>query len=141
MTDCGSCNLCCLLLDIKSLSKPAHILCWNTGIHGGCKVQESKGRDPLLDVCAGFACIWLQSQSLDNVSLHGSRSMRPDQCHVMFVRDPTDLKLLWVHVDPKHRDSWREPAVANYLDEVLSKGARLKVIIGDDHFSWPGEAS
>ena len=137
MADCGACNLCCLLLDVKSITKPAHILCWNTTIHGGCKVHDLKKTDPTLAVCEGFACIWLQSQSLDDTSLHGARSMRPDQCHVMFVRDPTDAKLLWVHVDPKHRDAWRNPGVGNYLEEVLAKGGRLEIIIGDDHFSWP----
>lgn len=133
--------MCCSVLDIKSLAKPAHILCWNTGLHGGCKVQHLKDSDPSLAVCRDFACIWLESQSFDDPSRRGARSMRPDQSHVMFIRDLIDPKLLWVHVDPKHRDAWREPGVGNYLDEVLSKGGRLEIIIGDDHFPWPKSES
>jgi hypothetical protein len=137
MADCGACNLCCKLLYIEALAKPAQMLCWNTGLHGGCKVQHLKKTDPTLDVCAGFACIWLQSQSFEDESLRGSRMMRPDQSHVMFVRDSVDAKLLWVHVDPAHRDAWRSPHVAAYLDEVASKGGKFHIIVGEDHFPWP----
>lgn len=140
MTDCGACNMCCRLLDVRSISKPAHMLCWHTTLHGGCVVHEKKLTDPALAVCAGFKCVWLESQNLDE-SRRGARSMRPDQCHVMFVRDPDDPKLLWVHVDPRYRDAWRTSPVADYLEEVLGKGAKLEVIVGDDLFSLPEPAT
>lgn len=134
MADCGACNVCCRLLNIDSLSKPAHILCWNTTLHGGCKVHHEKP-----EVCSGFKCIWLESQDLEDTSRRGSRAMRPDQSHAMFVRDPTDPKLVWCHVDPNFRNVWREGQVADYLDEVVSKGGHVEVIVGDSQFSLPGK--
>lgn len=137
MANCGACNFCCRVLDIKSLSKPAHMLCWNTGLHGGCSVQHLKTSDPSLAVCAGFKCVWLESQNFEDESRHGSRPMRPDQSHVMFIRDNVDPKLLWVHVDPNHREAWRNMPVSAYLDEVIEKGGHLEIIVGDTSFPWP----
>jgi uncharacterized protein len=137
VADCGACNFCCKFLDVKSISKPAHMLCWHTTLHGGCAVHAQKSTDPSLTVCDGFKCVWLESQSLEDEARRGTRDMRPDQCHVMFVRDPTDPKLLWVHVDPAHSRVWRLSPVADYLEETIAKGARLEIIVGDNQFSWP----
>ncbi len=133
MSDCGSCNLCCRLLDIQSLAKPAHILCWNTGLHGGCKVH---GKDKP-EVCVGFKCIWLQSQELTDPAARGARWMRPDQCHVMFILDPENHQHRFCHVDPGHRMAWRQPPVSDYIDELLENGITIDVIVGDLHVKLP----
>lgn len=132
MADCGSCNLCCLLLDIKSLAKPAHILCWNTGLHGGCAVHKEKP-----EVCAGFKCLWLQSQDYPDPLTRGIRSTRPDQCHVMFIVDPENENHRFCHVDPAHRSAWRQPPVSDYIDKALASGMTIDVVVGDLHIRLP----
>lgn len=131
MAGCGACNKCCLLLGVPDIKKPAHMLCWHTGLHGGCAVHKEKGSDPTLQACAQFRCMWLESQDLEEEKQF-PRSMRPDQCFVMFgpSKSPDDT-LLFVHVDPARPDAWKEPAIQNYLAGVLERGGQLKIIIGD----------
>lgn len=140
---CGSCNLCCTLLRIDMLGKPAQMTCWHTTIHGGCAVHDQKATDPTLAACHQFRCIWLESQYLDDDDELGrtraGRDMRPDQTHVVLgPPDPTDPKHLYVNVDPAHRTAWRAPKVMAYLDEVVSKGGTITVIVGDQHFEYHG---
>src|SRR5260221_13507142 len=118
---CGACNLCCRLLEIKDLGKPSQMLCWHTGLHGGCAVQAEKPTDPKLLACHQFKCVWLASQDLENLAGRGARQMRPDQIHVLFgPYDRDDPTLLYVHVDPAYKDAWLSPSVRTYMDEVAS---------------------
>ncbi len=134
---CGACNLCCRLLEIKDMGKPAQMQCWHTGIHGGCAVHAQKETDPILRACFQFKCVWLESQTLDDLTKRGTRSMRPDQIHVLFGPfDREDPTLLYVHVDPAHKTAWRNPAVLEYMDEVRRKGGKLCVVVGDHHFMY-----
>lgn len=134
---CGSCNLCCKLLNVPDISKPALMTCWHTTLHGGCLVHDKKSSDPSLKACEQFYCVWLASQTLDDEAKRGSRAMRPDQCHVLlgpFDRD--NPKLLYVHVDPNYKSAWREPGVTAYLDEICAKGASACIVVGDHHFNY-----
>jgi hypothetical protein len=135
---CGACNLCCKLIAVPDIGKPAGMTCWNTTIHGGCTKHADKAIDPSLAACASYKCLWLESQSYDEPKRQ-PRAMRPDQTHVvMGVPDPDNLdsKVLHVHVDPNHPASWREPRVAHYLNDFLARGAELEVHIGKD-LSFP----
>lgn len=72
MNQCGDCTLCCELLPIKWLDKPANTPCINCV--AGCLIHNTK--DP---ECDGFECAWLQS-GVDNDDL------RPDKCGVIFEK-------------------------------------------------------
>src|SRR5215469_417936 len=134
---CGSCNLCCTLLQIPDLMKPALMRCWHTGLHGGCAVHDQKSTDPKLKACEQFMCVWLASQTLDDPTMRGNRAMRPDQCHVLLgPMDRDDPKLLYVHVDPNYKSAWREPYMTQYLNSIVEKGGRAVIVIGDQHFPY-----
>jgi hypothetical protein len=153
---CGSCNLCCKLLHVPDIGKPAGMTCWWTTVHGGCVRQAEKpnpaaadfdeetgvhtlhasevGKDLSLLACATFECLWLESQRLED-SKRLLRIMRPDMTHVvMGPADPNDPGLLYIQVDPEHPTAWRAPRVAAYLNAMLAKGARLEVICGESRF-------
>lgn len=139
---CGSCNLCCTLLQVQDISKPALMTCWHTTLHGGCAVHAQKKTDESLKACDQFMCVWLASQTLEDESLRGNRDMRPDMSHVLLgPMDRDDPKLLYVHVDPAYKSAWRERPVAAYLDDVVSKGGRIIIVIGDNHFEYDGAGS
>jgi hypothetical protein len=140
MADCGACNLCCKLLAVPDIGKPARMLCWHTGLHGGCAVHREKETDPKLTACHQWKCVWLASQGLEDETKRGSRMLRPDMCHVVlgpFDRD--DPHLLYVQVDPAYSAAWKNSHVQAYLSEVISKGARIEVIIDEVRFRWDGE--
>jgi hypothetical protein len=63
--------------------------------------------------------------------------MRPDQCHVLLgPMDRDDPKLLYVHVDPNYKSAWKEPALEIYLNDIIHKGGRAVIVIGDNHFPY-----
>ena len=135
---CGACNLCCKLLAVPDINKPARMLCEHTTVHGGCALQHKKDTEPSLQACKQFKCVWLMSQENPDETFRGSRALRPDMCHVVIgPPDLNDHKLIYVQVDPDHPGAWREPMIQNYMDECIAKGARFEIIIDELHFPWP----
>ena len=72
MAVCGECTLCCDLLPVKWLDKPANTTCVHCD--KGCLIHETKEEE-----CVSFECSWLQS-NVDNDQL------RPDRCGVVFEK-------------------------------------------------------
>ncbi len=58
MKECGSCGLCCKVMAIRELKKPAGTWCkhWGKGI--GCTIYATRPQE-----CKGFNCIWLVSKA------------------------------------------------------------------------------
>lgn len=132
--DCGACNLCCKLLAVPDIQKPARMLCWWTGVHGGCERHAEKATAPELKACHQFRCLWLASQ--DQPGQEMPRGMRPDISHVvMGPQDPKDETLLYVQVDPDYPKAWLDPTVHGYLQGILSRGGKVEVIL--DNARWP----
>lgn len=148
---CGSCNVCCKLLNVPDIGKPSGMACWWTGVHGGCARHSEKpkpenvvlesGRfvlkdgdrgDMALAACAQFRCLWLDSQRSPDADVRLPRHMRPDFTHVMMgPQDQEDETLLYVHVDPNWQDAWRQEPIASYLNDILSRGGRIHLMIGE----------
>jgi len=130
---CGACNLCCKLLGVPDINKPARMLCWWTGVHGGCARHAEKHTDPQLLACAQFKCLWLESQTHEDQTKRMPRHLRPDLSHVVIgPPDRNDDTLAYVQVDPDYPRSWQAPEIKSYLDGIISRGGKLEVIIGDD---------
>lgn len=129
---CGACNLCCKLLGVPDINKPSQMLCWWTGLHGGCSRQSEKtgpDADPSLAACAQFECVWLASQKSEGFL---PRYLRPDICHVVLgPQDPKQDQLLYVQVDPKYATAWREEGVLEYLSGASARGWRIEIIIDE----------
>lgn len=131
---CGACNLCCKLLAVPDINKPARMLCWWTGVHGGCQRQSEKASDPALLACAQFKCLWLASQTHENEEYHQPRAMRPDITHVVIgPYDREDDTLIYVQVDPEHPSAWKKEPVASYLRGIMDRGGKCELVIGERH--------
>ncbi len=153
---CGSCNLCCTLLAVPDVDKPARMMCWNTTIHGGCSRQAEKpdpqkaisnpdgtyslgegdeGKDLKLLACATFKCLWLASQSQTDPLKQKPRHLRPDMTHVvMGPFDREDDTLLYVQVDPRYPTAWNAPAILDDLRGIISRGGKVEIIIDETRF-------
>lgn len=71
---CGTCTLCCRVLEIRALDKPAGILCrHNTGT--GCGIYPERP-----EACARWHCLWRRIDALPD-------ALRPDRSGVMFSLD------------------------------------------------------
>ena len=115
--ECSGCTLCCRLLPVKEIHKPASTRCEHQRTGVGCKIYN---RLPFS--CQVWTCRWLVND--DTAELP-----RPDRSH--YVIDilpdfitiephdgtaPTNVEVVQVWVDPKHRDAWRAPELLAYLE-------------------------
>jgi hypothetical protein len=118
---CGECGMCCKLLAIQALDKPAGAWCGHFKRGAGCGVYDE--RPP---ACRGFICLWLDSEKLDE-------AWRPDRAKFLMYTEKGGQRLN-VIVDPNHPGAWkREPYYRRIkaMSELALDGRELVVCIGD----------
>lgn len=118
---CGDCGMCCKLLAIQSLDKPAGAWCGHFKRAAGCSVYEDRPA-----ACRGFICLWLDSEKLDE-------AWRPDRAKFLMYTEK-DGRRLNVIVDPNQPGAWkREPYYGRLkaMSELALEGRELVVCIGD----------
>lgn len=94
---CGTCNLCCSVLEIAPLAKPVGDLCRHALPGNGCAIH---GAHP--EVCKGFHCEWIRRPDLGD-------EWFPATAHFLLRLSP-DGRSISVDVDADHPDAWRSPA-------------------------------
>lgn len=81
---CGSCSLCCTLLRVEELAKPAGVdcihQCLGPDVAGGCGIHAR--RPP---VCRGYRCLWLQGGLEDDE--------RPDRTGAVVDLEPAGMSV------------------------------------------------
>jgi uncharacterized protein len=140
MADCGSCNLCCKLLNVPDINKPSGMLCWWTTVHGGCSRHKEKSTAPELEACGQFMCLWLASQRQPDPGLVQGRAMRPDVCHVVIGPDVEieGVRTVFVQVDPDFPSAWQHPRIASYLDRMKAVGVKVDINVGAERWEYAG---
>jgi hypothetical protein len=92
---CGSCSLCCKLLRIEELDKPAGGWCSHcTPGRDGCRIYDSRPGS-----CRSFHCTWLTDSRL-------GAEWRPATSKMVLQYDQSERRLS-VHVDPEFSSVWR----------------------------------
>jgi hypothetical protein len=92
---CGSCSLCCKLLRIEELDKPAGRWCSHCTVgRDGCKIYDTRPGS-----CRSFHCTWLIDPKL-------RAEWRPSTAKMVLQYDHPARRLA-VHVDPEFPSAWR----------------------------------
>jgi hypothetical protein len=91
--ECGKCSMCCKLMEIKELEKPAGAWCSHVRKGNGCAVYAQ--RPPS---CAAFGCGYL------HWSLAGDHWL-PSKCKMVIVAE--DDSRMAIHVDPNMPNVWK----------------------------------
>lgn len=116
---CASCTLCCQLLEVPALKKPANASCANCEEGVGCSIWAE--RPP---ICRRFRCLWYPNPQLP-------AGLRPDLCGAIFepIRDE---KIVIVNVDPRRPEVWRQlgSLVNKLICKYVDEGTAVVVIIG-----------
>jgi len=118
---CGDCSLCCKLLGIAEIDKPAGKWCPNFKRGSGCGVYHQRPA-----ACASFECLWLDSEKLDD-------RWRPDRAHFVMYTEQ-DGRRLNVVVDAATPDAWRREPYYSRLKAMSARahdGHELLISIGD----------
>jgi hypothetical protein len=123
--------MCCKLLRIEALQKPAHKWCGNCDIGKGCRIYDSRPEE-----CRAFACSYLVNSSL-------GPEWRPDRSRLMLTSELQTGRLV-AYVDPQRPDAWRQDpfhaSLRKWSREFLAQGrqvlvdiARRTIVIFPDH--------
>ena len=142
--ECGSCSLCCKVLEVKPLYKAAGQWCKHSRPgQGGCATHQLRPK-----ACRNFSCLWLTEDWL-------GPEWKPEVAKFVLSLDGPDALL--VTADPKQPRAWkREPyygrlktlaatALASNQVVVISDGTRKLLLLPDqevllgapaDRFTW-----
>jgi hypothetical protein len=115
---CGSCGLCCKLVAVEELNKPAHQWCTHFSAGRGCTIYADRPSE-----CRTFRCLWLMRPQL-------SDAWRPDRSRIVlyFSHDGTHLI---ANVDPAYPGAWRRSPYHETLRGWARRGngAGMEVIV------------
>lgn len=96
---CGECGLCCKILRINVLDKPAGLWCRHFQKSAGCSIHGAAPAE-----CQRFQCYWSMSAVLGD-------DWRPDRCKLL-IWSNVEGRII-VEVDPAFPNAWRrEPYYA-----------------------------
>lgn len=112
---CGRCSLCCKVVAVPSLGKPAFQRCKyiRTSDKGCCSIYDQRPYD-----CKSWTCMWIVDPEM--------KLPRPDRAHYVidmlpdWVRayqdgEEIDVQVLQIWMDPAFPDSHRDPALRAWL--------------------------
>lgn len=120
---CGNCSLCCKVLAVPELDKPADVRCkHDTG--KSCAIYADRPQS-----CRDVECLWLLTRNrITTVSMPAST--RPDRCGVVVTAHSGYVVL---HVDPdKPADSGNRPPLQPLVSAWLKRGVRVLSRRGDE---------
>ncbi len=116
---CGSCSLCCKVLDVPAVYKPAGQWCRHFKAGAGCSIHQLRPKP-----CRDFACLWLKDSGLDD-------AWKPSTAKFVLADSPEGDALL-IHVDPNQKNAWRlEPyhRVLRQLADRLMRENKLLIVM------------
>jgi hypothetical protein len=118
---CAACTLCCTVLTIATLNKPANTPCPHCALNIGCTIYDARPAE-----CGAFHCAWLFVPDIDE-------KWRPAESGMVLHFDDA-MGRMQVHVDPDRPDAWRrEPYHAHlraWAAASVPTGGQVTVFVG-----------
>jgi hypothetical protein len=106
---CGSCSLCCKVLDVPELLKPPGEWCKHMTPGHGCAMHSVR---PF--VCRAFYCEWIIAKGL-------GPEWKPDKAKFLLVKRGNRLT---AHVDPGFAGAWQKAPYYQNFKHWAADGAR-----------------
>ena len=118
MRQCGECQLCCKILPVKSIGKPALRRCAHARFGKGCAVYTRRPES-----CRLWDCLWLRGDDVAELRrpdrLHLIVDMIPDYITLQPHEDPensTNVGVLQIWADPAAPEAHRDPLFRTWLN-------------------------
>jgi hypothetical protein len=121
---CGDCQLCCVLMPIKSFNKPANQRCHHQSHARGCKVH---GTPDMPTDCRVWNCRWvLGAPGTEDLSRPDRAGyvldVAPDFITVTQEGGSTNVQVMQVWCDPKRPESHKDPRLRAYIADLAEQG-------------------
>jgi hypothetical protein len=123
MAECGECSLCCKVMAVHSIAKPAGRWCEHCVPGSGCSIYAARPQD-----CRDFRCYWLL--------VDGPPELRPDRVHMVIADVDRAKRAFLIHVDPAYPRAFLEGKGKQMLDRLVRHQpeiANVALTIGDKH--------
>ena len=107
---CADCTMCCKVLPIEALNKPANQWCQHCQVGQGCKIYAERP-----DECRGFNCMWLVDAKIPvELAPRDSRMVLAETRGAIFIV-----------VDQSRFGAWRKCDLNGVLRPVTTMATRL----------------
>ena len=106
---CGSCTMCCKVLEIDHFEKPAGDWCGHCVKTGGCEIYAKRPH-----VCREFECEWMGERGL-------SPKLRPDLVGTVLI-DCAESDEYRAVCDPASPLDWLHPLMFKHLVSTAKAG-------------------
>lgn len=111
---CGDCTLCCKVMAIEELAKPANTWCPHCKPGRGCGIYPGRPTE-----CRDFGCVWLVNELL-------GEHWKPSKSKLVLTTSEDGLE---VRCDPGFPDAWRKQPYRNELKEMAVSGEALDMTL------------
>jgi len=111
---CGDCTLCCKVMEIEQLAKPAHAWCPHCRPRQGCAIYQDRPAE-----CRDFSCLWLVNDLLDE-------AWRPSKARFVLTTSEDGIE---VRCDPGFPDAWRRAPYHAEIREWAVSGEQHDVTV------------
>jgi hypothetical protein len=118
--ECGDCSLCCKVMAIEELTKPAGSWCAHCAPGRGCRNYPNRPRE-----CRDFSCLWL-------IDSRFGTHWKPNSAKLVLTTSADGLE---IRCDPGFPGAWRkEPfrsEIRNLARSGESRDVSVLVIVGE----------
>ena len=111
---CGDCKLCCKVMAIETLAKPAGSWCPHCKQRTGCGIYQ---RRP--DECRNYTCLWLVDERLD-------QRWKPNKSKLVLTTSEDGIE---VRCDPGFPDAWRKEPYRRVIQGWAAAGESHDVTV------------
>ena len=111
---CGDCTLCCKVMAIEQLAKPASTWCPHCKPGRGCRIYPDRPEE-----CGAFSCVWLVNELLEE-------HWKPSRSKLVLTTSDDGLE---VRCDPGFPDAGRKAPLRDELREWVLSGEALDMTV------------
>jgi hypothetical protein len=111
---CGDCTLCCKVMAIEALAKPASLWCAHCKPGRGCLIYANRPAE-----CQAFSCHWLVDDQLDE-------HWKPSKSKLVLTTSEDGIE---IRCDPGFPDAWRKEPFRSEIRQWAASGATLDMTV------------
>jgi hypothetical protein len=111
---CGDCTLCCKVMAIEELEKPAGAWCGHCEPGTGCRIYAQRPAE-----CRTFDCLWLLDPRLGG-------HWKPSVSRLVLTTSEDGIE---IRCDPDRPDAWRRPPYRGEIERLAMSGEQHDVTV------------